>query len=232
MKKERTIRAVPKGVILVLFILLVVQISTRALSPLAAPSPSDLTGLPNNKIIQSAFLGDGVLAGRLLMLWLQARDTQTGALMANNQRDYRRLSQWLMQLSELDPRSHYPLLLAGRVYSQTSSPQRIRIMLDTVNNLFKRSPKQFWRWQAEAAVLAKHRLQDQSLALEYAQSLAELTPPKLLPYWARDMQFVLLQDLGKKQELELLVGGLLASGQVREEKEIEWLSQQLEAAGG
>lgn len=195
---ERKLQSVPKVVQVSLLLLLALQISIRLPKP--AEHPEDLSNLPSNGVIQVLFLGDRVLAGRLLMLWLQARDTQSGVLVGNLQRDYQRLSQWLIQLNQLDPDSYYPILLAGRIYSQTPSPQRIRIMLVTVNSLFEQSPAQFWRWQAESVLLAKYRLQDKALALQYAQSLAKFTPVDVLPYWARDMQFILLQELYRKKK--------------------------------
>ncbi|PIE36716.1 MAG: hypothetical protein CSA54_03540 [Gammaproteobacteria bacterium] len=224
---ERPLRAVPAGVWWVLVLGLLCQLGLRQVLPAAKAEATELPALPANAVVQSLFLGDGVLASRVLLLWLQARDTQSGALVRNVQRDYARLAHWLSQLQQLDPRSHYPLLLAVRVYSQASDKARVRQLLSTVNELFQRDPARYWRWQAEAAVLAKHRLQDLDLALNMAQALAAQTPPQLLPGWARDMRFILLEALGRDEEMRLLIGGLVASGAVTERKELQWLEQKL-----
>lgn len=224
---ERKLTTVPRWIIFLLLLSLTAQIALRSTSSDSIYKTSSLPQAPNKQFITSIFMGDQVLAGRLLMLWLQARDTQSGKLILNHQRDYQQLSQWLLQLHALDPNSHYPLLLAGRVYIQSNDSNRMRAMLKTVHQLFLNNPAHFWRWQAEAAVIAKHRLKDKSLALRLANDLSSKTPVDALPLWAKDLQFILMEELGYQKELELLIGGLIASGHVSETKELQWLNKRL-----
>lgn len=227
LRQERQLSVVPKSLWALLLLALLSQAALRHSSEPLQTGLEELPTLPDTRLIQSFFLGDGVLASRVLSLWLQARDTQSGSLVANRQRDYGQLIQWLEAIQALDSQSHYPLMLAVRVYSQVNDPHRLRQILAAVNQLFMQHPERYWRWQAEAAVLAKHRLKDKALALRYAQHLTAQVSADVLPYWARDMQIILLQDLGHQKELELLVGGLIDSGEITDVDELHWLNQQL-----
>ena len=105
-----------------------------------------------------------IVTGFLLMLLLQLgyhHFYKTSLLPSFTQ-----LSQWLKTLYELNPQSDYPAFLASRVYSQVDDPQKIRIMIDLIDDLFRRNPQQHWRRMTEACLLAKHQLRDLILALK------------------------------------------------------------------
>jgi hypothetical protein len=105
-------------------------------------------------------------------------------------------------------------------------------MCGFVHDQFWRDPDRRWRWLAHCAVMAKHRLRDRRLALDYAEAITR--GARHASNWARQMRIFILEDLGEIEAARVLLGGLLASGEVSEEKEIHFLTERLkilEAAG-
>ena len=78
--------------------------------------------------------------------------------------------------------------------------------------------------------MAKHRLQDMSLALAYADAIASRATRA--PHWARQMRIFLLEDMGEKEAATILLGGLLASGEITDPQEIYFLTERLKALKG
>src|SRR3954467_13435229 len=99
-------------------------------------------------------------------------------------------------------------------------------MLQFVHREFLRDPNRRWRWLAHAAIIAKHRLKDMPLALRYAADIAQHAPAA--SGWARQMRIFILEDMGETQSAAVLLGGLLATGEVTDEAEIRFLTQELE----
>ncbi|HEY8191018.1 MAG TPA: hypothetical protein VIG74_01235, partial [Alphaproteobacteria bacterium] len=73
---------------------------------------------------------------------------------------------------------------------------------------------------------AKHRLGDMRLALAYAEAIT--LHARHASGWARQMRIFILEDLGEREAATVLLGGLLASGEVTEPKEIHFLTERLE----
>ncbi len=186
--------------------------------PLAEPPP-----LATLKVL--AF-GEEALASRLLSLWLQAHDTQPGISVPLRVLDYGRVSRWLERALQLDPRSQYPMLAAARIYAAVREPARQRMMLEFIEARFLESPATRWRWMAEAAIIAKHRLGDLPLALRYARAIQANAPAA--PAWAREMAVVILEDMGELEAARILVGGLLHDGRLRDPHEIRFLERKLQ----
>lgn len=185
----------------------------------AAAAPPDtlapvLRHPPSKLALRAAALGDPAALARGLMLWLQAFDYRGGASFALHGLDYGALSAWLDRILILEPGSEYPLRAAVLVYAQAGGPERARAMLEFAHEKFLKDPGRRWRWIAVAALLARHRLADQSLALEYALALAEhATGPEVVA-WARDLSLVILREAGRHREAAALAARLLAGGRV------------------
>jgi len=94
-----------------------------------------------------------------------------------------------------------------------------------VHEQFVQDPNRRWRWLAHAAIMAKHRLHDAPLALSYARDIARLAPAA--PSWARQMHIFILEDIGELESAKILLGGLLASGEIRDEHELRFLTERL-----
>lgn len=187
--------------------------------PLPAP--------PSERHLNLASLGDPVAFSKLLMLWLQGFDHQPGISIPFIQLDYDRLIGWLGRVLYLDPDSSYPLLSAVRIYSGVPDETKQRQILDFVYRKFVEDPAARWQWMAHAVYVAKHRLQDKQLALHYARELRLMTRPDTAPDWARQMELFVLEDMGDLNAAQVLLGGLIESGEITDENEIRFLLSRL-----
>lgn len=227
--KQRPVRDVPAWVRWCLPIALALQILFRMAQPAPTVVASQLQPPPPLGFLRLAALGEPIGLAGAMDLYLQAFDTQPGISIPFRQLDYRNLVLWLDRISDLDPASGYPFLLASQVYSQVPDPARQRAMLDFVFRKFHEDPLRRWRWLAHAAILAKHQLKDTQLALTYARAIAREANDPSVPSWAKQMQIFLLEDLGEYEAARILLGGLLASGTVTDEHEIRFLMERLKA---
>ena len=223
----KPIAAVPPVLRWLLAVLLCLQIGWHHLYGAPKAALQQLPSPPSLSLLHALALGDDAVMARLILLWLHAHDTQPGISLPFKSLDYERVAGWLLQIQRLDPRSEGALLSAVRVYGAVSDDKRRRLMLQFVYERFLERPNLRWRWLAEAAIMAKHRLQDLPLALRFARALREHANGPQVPFWARDMELVVLEDMGELQAARILVGGLLASGQLNDPVEIRYLQQKL-----
>ena len=215
---------------LVLFVGLGGQVFWHAKAPGSGPRYERLGSPPSLTFLRVLSLSENALASRLVSLWLQAHDTQPGLTIGLRDLDYDRVAAWLTRALELDPQSNYPLLSAVRIYGAVSDDSQRRKMLDFVEARFLEAPDSRWRWMAEAAIVAKHRLKDLPLALRYANAIAQHAPNA--PAWAREMNVVVLEDMGELEAARLLVGGLLHDGTLRDPHEVRFLEDKLKELEG
>jgi len=172
-------------------------------------------------------LGSQKLMSYLLMLRLQLHDNQLGRNIRYRRLDYDVLGTWLLALSELNPQSDYPAFLASRVYSQVKDPRKLRKMVQVIEQLFDKNPALHWRRMTEACVLAKHQLKDLPYALRLANKIASIPPDVKIPYWARDMRLVLLDELDQLQSAQLLISSMLQDGDLKDHDERRFLQDRL-----
>ena len=192
-----------------------------------AASYRALASPPPAALVRLMALGDAQLASRLMMLTLQAHDTQPGLSMPLAAIDYERVIRWLEVALELAPDSQYPLLSAVRIYAAVREPNRQRLMLEFVRRAFLTDPARRWRWMAESVIIAKHRLRDQALALELASQLTERAHDAAIPAWARDMSIIILEEMGELEAARTLIGGLIHEGRITDPNELRFLNQKL-----
>jgi hypothetical protein len=224
---ERPLRVVPHWVIALLGLAVAVQIGYAAMRPRPEANAEALTPPPPEAVLRVAAMGEPIATGYALDLLLQAYDNQPGISIPFAELDYGRVIAWLAAILALDPRSEYPLLMAAQVYSMVPDPVRGRLMLEFVHEQFLRDPARRWRWLAHAAIMAKHRLNDNALALSYARDITRLAPSA--PSWARQMQIFILEDIGELDSAKILLGGLLESGEVKDERELHFLTERLKS---
>ena len=224
---ERSFTAVPRAVGLALLAALVLQIAWQWAQPKLVASAAALTAPPPLAALRVASIGEPVVLAQLMTLYLQAFDNQPGISIPFRDLDYRRVTQWLATLLNLDPLGQYPLLMASQVYSQVPYQARQRMMFDFVHEQFLRDPNRRWRWLAHATIMAKHRLNDSALALSYADEIARRAPAA--PHWARQMRIFILEDIGELESARIMLGGLLAGGEIKDEHELHFLTERLEA---
>jgi hypothetical protein len=225
-RDERPIAAVPRLVCAALAAALSLQIAWQFTQPKPVARAAALDAPPAVASLRIASLGEPVALAQLTTLYLQAFDNQPGISIPFRELDYRRVIEWLGAILALDPRSQYPLMLAAQVYAQVPDTARERLMAEFVHEQFLQNPNRRWRWLAHVTIMAKHRLHDDALALRYARDITRLAPAA--PSWARQMQIFILEDIGELESARIMLGGLLAGGEIKDERELHFLTERLE----
>jgi hypothetical protein len=222
----RPLRDVPRPALWLLVVALALYIGVQLTRPGPVAEAAALEPPPAAALLRLAVLGEPVPAAQLMLLYLQSFDNQPGISIPFAQLDYGSLAAWLSAALELDPAGQYPLMMAAQLYAQVPDPPRQRMMLEWVHRAFLAAPEQRWRWLAHCAIVAKHRLRDNALALRYAEDIARHAGSA--SGWARQMRIFVLEDMGEIEQAKVLLGGLLASGEVTDPGEIHFLTERLE----
>jgi hypothetical protein len=199
---------------------LAAQLAWQAALGPPRPRAVELPPPPSAQALRLASFGEAEALARLSMLYLQAFDIRS--------LDYARLRSWLGALLELDPRSQYALFAASRIYAEHPDPARSRVMLEFVYEQFLLDPNRRWPWLAHCALLAKHRLKDLPLARRYAAAIDRHTTAADVPLWARQMEIFILEEMNELEAARIMLGGMLASGAVRDPEEARFLKERLE----
>jgi hypothetical protein len=225
--KERAFSDVPMAVRILLVIMLVLQLLWHSQQEPVVAKADDLPSpMPARNYVISS-LGEPVAMSKVLNLWLQAFDNQPGISIPFRHLDYSRIIKWLDTSLALDPEGRYPMLVAARVYGSVSDKARQRQMMEYIFYKFQENPGLHWRWLAHAVITAKHELRDFDLALKYANALAEVDKDINIPYWARDMKIIVLEDMGDVEAAKILVGALIESGDITDPYELGFLSMKI-----
>jgi hypothetical protein len=225
-RDERPVSAVPWSARIVLLVALGIQIAWHAASPKPAATAAALALPPPASWLRAGSLGEPIALSELLVLYLQAFDNQPGVSVPFKDLDYAAVEAWLTRALELDPSSQYPLLMASHLYTQVPDDAKRRRMLEFVHRQFMLDPDRRWRWLADGVITAKHQLKDVPLALSYADDIARYAPGA--SDWARQMRIFIREDIGQVEAATVLLGGLLASGEVTDEAEVRFLTERLE----
>ena len=162
------------------------------------------------------------------MVWLQAFDSRGDNSIPYQRLDYGRLNAWLRAILATDPRSGYPLFAAARIYAENDNPEKARRMCEFVFAAFGEDPNRRWATLAHVALLAKHRLGDLPLARRYAAAIQRQTTDPTVPDWARQMEIFILEDMNELEAAKVVLGGLLATGRIRDAEERRFLQGRLQ----
>jgi hypothetical protein len=187
----------------------------------------DLGTAPPAMLVRTAALGENAFAGYLVMMFLHNVDVPLGRATPLADLDRHTVIDWLDLGLDLDPETGYPLLLAARHYAETGSPAQRRMMLDWVYRRFEERPNQRWPWLAHAVFVARHVLHDNMLAEFYAAALRTQVTDSAVPSWVRQMDLLLRADLGETADAQVILGGLIAAGQIRSPAELKFLESRL-----
>ena len=225
---ERPLSAVSGAILGLLAAALAAQIAWQLAQRAAAPAATDLPPAPSIQALRLASLGEPAALARLAMVWLQAFDSRGDNAIPFQRLDYSRLVGWLHAILATDPRSEYPLFVAARVYAENSDPSKMRQILDFIFEEFSADPNRRWPALAHAALLAKHRLQDLPLARRYAAAIQKLADDDSVPVWARQMEIFILEDMNELEAAKVMLGGLLATGRIRDPEERRFLQNRLD----
>ncbi len=223
---ERSFSVVPRWVLAVLALALMLHGLMRYAAPRPSATAASLDAPPPAAVLRVLSLGEPQVLSQWLTLYLQAFDNQPGISIPFAALDYARVAAWLKTALALDPAAQYPLMMASQLYGQVAATARQRAMCEFVHHEFMARPDARWRWLAHCAIMARHRMQDMPLALRYAEDIARYAGKA--SGWARQMRIFLLADMGEAERAAVLLGGLLAGNEVRDEKELHFLTEQLE----
>ena len=227
-KTERPVSFVPKWVILALLILLASQIAYHAVSTKLIAEIKPLSSPPHEQYLALSGLSDRILTAKMLMLKLQSHDNQPGISIPLRDLNYDRVIEWLDLILSLDDRTAYPLLAAIRFYAEVEDRDKQRQMVRYVTAKFLQDPDERWPYMAHAVYIAKHRIKDMELALQTARLIRMHAKADSVPYWARQMEIFVLEDMGELEAAKVLIGGLLESGELQDVQQRAFLSQRLE----
>lgn len=226
-RDQRRMSLVPLPVWLLFACAMLWQTIWGGMNPRMPPAASDLAQPPTAAAVHISSLGEPLAWATLANLSLQAYDNQPGISLPFRRLDYARIEAWLTRILELDPFGQYPLLAASRLYGAVEDPIRQRRMLDFVQRQFLLDPNRRWQWLAHAAFVARHQLKDLSLAVRYAESLRLHAKSPRVPAWARQMEIFMRVDMNEYETAKLLLGALLASGEVTDPSEFRFLAGRL-----
>lgn len=226
-RDERPIADVPRWVLGALAVALAAQLAVSASRPAPRAGAEDLPPPPSAALLRLSALGEPVAAAKLLMLYLQSFDYRAGSRVPYRDLDYGRVVAWLDRVVDLDPSGQYPLLTASRIYAEVPDPAKQRQMLDFVYRRYLEDPNRRWPWLAHAAYVAKHRLKDLPLARRYAVALEKNTTTPDAPLWVKQMEFFILEDMNELEAAKILLGGLIASGQIKDARELAMMESRL-----
>jgi hypothetical protein len=227
-RDERPLTVVPGWVWLALSACLALQLAWAGMQPKTIHRTENLPPAPRLAALRLASMGEPEALARLAMLYLQAYDLRGANRIPYQDLDYHRLVAWLRVVLALDPRSEYPLFSATRVYAEVPDPAKVRIVLDFIYREYLKDPNHRWQWLAQAAMVAKHRLHDLPLALQYADAIDRDTTTPNVPVWAKQMRIFILEDMNELQAAKVILGGLLASGSIKDPAELRFLRRRLE----
>jgi hypothetical protein len=225
--RERPVTDVPRWMLALLCLALALQLWVGASRPPPVAAAEDLGLPPGDSTLRLASLGEPAALGKLLMLYVQAFDYQAGTRVPYRNLDYDRLEAWLSRATALDPLGQYPLMSASRLYAEVPDPAKQRKMLDFVYRGFLADPNRRWPWLAHATIIAKHELKDLPLARKFAVALQTRATAPNVPVWARQMEPFILEDMNELEAAKILIGGMIASGQVRDQRDLELLERRL-----
>lgn len=223
--RERPIASVPRAALLLLALGLGLQLAWYAGQPQRLAIAEDLPPSPSLAALRIASFGEPIALAKSLMLYLQAFDNQPGISIPFDKLDYGRVQGWLDRVLQLDPPGQYPLFSASLLYAQNAGEARQRQMLEFIYQKFLEDPNHRWPWLGHAVVAAKHRLKDLPLARRYAQAMRIHATGSEVPYWAREMEIFILQDMNEIESAKILISGLLESGQIKDPREIQFLEK-------
>jgi len=224
---ERPFTTVPRGILAALILALAVQFGIRGANPPTAPKAADLPPAPGAGTLALASFGDAIPLAKVLMLYLQAFDFQSGNRVPYQALDYDRLQAWLTQILRLDPKGQYPLMAASRLYADVPSEAKRRQMLEFVYQEFFKDPDRRWQWLAHAAAVAKHGLKDLPLAQKYAAAIQQHALGENVPLWARQMEIFILEDMNELETARIMIGGYIEKGLIKHPGELRFLENRL-----
>lgn len=178
---------------------------------------------PKSHSAEMISLGDPGIAYRLFGYFLQNVGNTGGQFQSLLNYDYAALEKWFMVTNDLDPSSNLvPFLAAyyfGVLYDQ---PEKMRHVARYLAEAGMEPYPEKWRWLAHAVFMARHRVKDLPLALEYANTLANL--PGDVAVWGRQMPAFIQESMdNKRASYEIMRKILITEGEKLHPNEVNYM---------
>lgn len=226
--QQKPLSSVPRTLWLALLLALLLQLGWQLAQRSTPPQARPLPPPPSAALARLASLGEPLAMSKAMLLYLQSFEDQAGVSLPWRALDYDRLAAWLDTAQTLDPRSRYALAAASDIYAGVADPVRARRMLQFVSASFAQDPARRWPAMAQATLVAKHQLHDLPLALQLARQLRLQTTGADVPAWVRQMEAFVLEDMDQLDSAQIVLGGLIASGQISDPHELAFMARRLE----
>ena len=154
-------------------------------------------------------LGDRQFAFRSYGIMIQNMGDTGGKVTSLSDYDYEALGHWFGLSHQLDPNSGFMPLIAGYFFGAIRDhPEKLPPIIDYLELAAGDGEGQKWRWLGQAALLARHKMNDLDRALELANKLAAFENPEMAN-WARQMPVVVLTAQGEKESAYAFMVNLL-----------------------
>lgn len=226
--QQKPLSSVPRALWLALALTLLLQLGWQLAQRIKPPQARPLPPPPSAAMARLVSLGEPLAMSKAMLLHLQSFEDQAGVSLPWRALDYDRLAGWLDTAQTLDPRSRYALVAASEIYAGVADPVRARRMLAFVSASFAADPARRWPAMAQAALIAKHQLHDLPLALTLARQLRQQATGPDVPAWARQMEAFVLEDMDQFDSAQIVLGGLIASGQISDPHELTFMARKLD----
>lgn len=157
-------------------------------------------------------MGDSEFAYRSGAITLQNLGDDGSSITPLKDYDYVALGRWFDLLDNLDPASDHVPMVAAYYFGATRVPSDARIVAQYLGRIGTVPVGEKWRWLAQGAYMARHRVHDLDFALDLAYKLARMpdtNPQKPLPIWARQMPAQILKDKNEKEDAIYLMKQVL-----------------------
>lgn len=173
-------------------------------------------------------LGDKQFSYRFGAMTLQNLGNSGGRVTAVKDYDYKKLSQWFWLLHSLDPASNHVPMMAAYYFGATQVPEDVAEVVHYLAAVGQNPVANKWRWLVHAIFLARHRMQDTSLALDMAYVLSRMQPVgDVLPAWARQMPAFVLADKGEKESARKIIEEILMTATGLHPNEVNFMRDYL-----
>lgn len=170
-------------------------------------------------------LGDSEFAYRLGAITLQNLGDSGGRVTPIKDYEYPKLGRWFDLLDGLDPASDHVPMLAAYYFGATRVPKDVAIVVDYLARIGQNPHGTKWRWLAQAALLARHKLNNLDLALDLAYKLSHMELlDDTMPAWGRQMPAMLLENKGERADAQRIMKDLLLSGHSFHPNEVNFMA--------
>ncbi len=181
--------------------------------------------VPSKIGAMSMTLGDKEFSYRTLALMLQNFGEMGRDTTPLKDYNYDKLHDWFFLLHELDPIADHVPMLAAHYFGGTVVPYQSSKVVSYLSVAGKIRAPEKWRWLAQAAYLAQHRMHNLDEALKYAYQLQRLSRDYSIdmPQWARQMPVFVLNNRGEKAASRALMENLLVTEKNMHPTEINYM---------